>query len=201
MDHGMSLPPYPSLPPLPPLIPYSCPPSPLSTYLFTFTPLFFHHHLTQDVKPAFVATAMSGIRKTSRFVPNPITYTRAAVATIGIQHTTYGYFYHALQVGCVLCVHPPPSFVPPLSTLSILPRSPPISWTLADMYIACTLYLVTALQKELHSAVWMLCCNNGLLPIYCGLVSRFLPRRFSVKQLWKELLVHVITSLIPVFHI
>ena len=36
--------------------------------------------------------------ETSRFIPDPITYTRAAVATIGIQHTTYGYFYHALQV-------------------------------------------------------------------------------------------------------
>ena len=110
-----SLSPYPSLSPL-----Y------LPIYL-TFKPLFFHHHLTQDVKPGFVATAMSGIRKTSRSIPSPITYTRAAVATIGIQHTTYGYFYHALQVGCVLCVHPPPPSVPPLSTLFILPRSPPIS--------------------------------------------------------------------------
>ena len=42
---------------------------------------------------------MSGIRRASRFAPDPVTYTRAAVATIGIQHTTYGYFYHALQVG------------------------------------------------------------------------------------------------------
>ena len=41
---------------------------------------------------------MSGIRRTSRFIPDPVTYTRAAVATIGIQHATYGYFYHALQV-------------------------------------------------------------------------------------------------------
>ena len=45
---------------------------------------------------------MSGIRRTSRLVPDPVTYTRAAVATIGIQHTTYGYFYHALQVGGAL---------------------------------------------------------------------------------------------------
>ena len=55
--------------------------------------------LSQDVKPHFVATAMSGIQRASRFAPDPVTYARAAVATIGIQHTTYGYFYHALQVG------------------------------------------------------------------------------------------------------
>jgi len=103
MDHGMlhaSLPPRPSLPPLPPLISYPCPPSLSPLYLHT--PLFFHHHLAQDVKPAFVATAMTGFQRTSRFIPSPTTYTRAAVATIGIQHTTYGYYYHALQVGCVL---------------------------------------------------------------------------------------------------
>ena len=58
---------------------------------------------SQDVKPHFVATAMSGIRRASRIAPDPVTYARAAVATIGIQHTTYGYFYHALQVG--LCCH------------------------------------------------------------------------------------------------
>ena len=49
--------------------------------------------IVQAVKPHFVATAMSGIRRTSRFVPDPVTYTRATVATVGIQHTTY----HALQ--------------------------------------------------------------------------------------------------------
>ena len=61
---------------------------------------------SQDVKPYLVATAMartaissSGMVENTRFVPDPVTYTRAAVATIGIQHTTYGYFYHALQVG------------------------------------------------------------------------------------------------------
>ena len=89
-----------SLPPAspPPLISYSCPPSPLSTYLFTFTPLFFHHHFTQDVKPGFVATAMSGIQKTSRFVPNPITYTRAAVASIGIN--VHGRYQLVIAFSC-----------------------------------------------------------------------------------------------------
>ena len=42
--------------------------------------------------------------ETSRLIPDPITYTRAAVATIGIQHTTYGYFYHALQVGIPIAI-------------------------------------------------------------------------------------------------
>ena len=65
---------------------------------------------SQDVKPLMVATAMartsislSGTAENSRFVADPVTYAHAAVATIGIQHTTYGYFYHALQVG--LCSH------------------------------------------------------------------------------------------------
>ena len=52
-----------------------------------------------------VATAMirAALKITSsRLIPDPVTYTRAAVATIGIQHTTYGYFYHALQVGGAL---------------------------------------------------------------------------------------------------
>lgn len=45
---------------------------------------------------------MSKIRKSSYFVPDPIYYTRAAVATIGIQSETNGCFAHALQVsqGC-----------------------------------------------------------------------------------------------------
>ena len=60
---------------------------------------------SQDVRPFMVATAMirAALKITSsRLIPDPITYTRAAVATIGIQHTTYGYFYHALQVGGAL---------------------------------------------------------------------------------------------------
>ena len=43
--------------------------------------------------------SLGGIAENSRFLPNPVTYARAAVATIGIQHTTHGYFYHAVQVG------------------------------------------------------------------------------------------------------
>ena len=48
---------------------------------------------------ARTSISLSGMVENTRFVPDPITYARAAVATIGIQHTTYGYFYHALQVG------------------------------------------------------------------------------------------------------
>ena len=48
---------------------------------------------------ARTSISLSNVPENSRFAPDPITYTHAAVATIGIQHTTYGYFYHALQVG------------------------------------------------------------------------------------------------------
>ena len=64
---------------------------------------FSTYHLTQEVKPSFVATALVHIQRTSRSIPSPITYARAAVATIGIQHTTSGYFYHALQVRWYFC--------------------------------------------------------------------------------------------------
>ncbi len=47
--------------------------------------------------PRFVATAMSG-KTPSLLAPDPVTYTRAAVATIGIQNNTYGYLYHSLEV-------------------------------------------------------------------------------------------------------
>ena len=82
-------------------------------YLHTYStpPLSSHPTTTppplsfpQDVKPFMVDTAMTrpvlaiSSVETSRLIPDPVTYTRAAVATIGIQHTTYGYFYHALQV-------------------------------------------------------------------------------------------------------
>ena len=67
--------------------------------MYVFPLSLFLSFLCQAVKPHFVATAMSGIQRASRFALDPVTYTRAAVATIGIQHTTYGYFYHAIQVG------------------------------------------------------------------------------------------------------
>ena len=92
----------PSLPPsLLPFFPPSLPPS-LHPSLPSSLPLNLLPSLycCQDVKPFGVATAMnmSGLESSSRFAPEPNTYTRAAVATIGIQHTTNGYFYHALKV-------------------------------------------------------------------------------------------------------
>ena len=59
----------------------------------------------QTVMPAFVATSMSKIRKASFFVPDPVSFTRAAVATVGIQNETMGCFAHALQVSYATCPH------------------------------------------------------------------------------------------------
>ena len=58
----------------------------------------------QTVAPFFVATAMSGIRRANWIVAHPVAYTRAAVATIGIQRFTHGYLSHAVQVSdmCML---------------------------------------------------------------------------------------------------
>ncbi len=44
---------------------------------------------------------MTGFRRTSFAVPSPNAYAKAAVATIGIQNDTYGFFQHALQVSIV----------------------------------------------------------------------------------------------------
>ena len=69
---------------------------------------FYHTHThthtstsTQTVMPNLVATAMSNVRRVTSFRPSPETYARTAVATIGIQNTTYGYWQHALQVSIV----------------------------------------------------------------------------------------------------
>ena len=48
--------------------------------------------------PFFVATAMSGIRRTSLMVPDEVGYGRTAVATIGIKRVTYGCLSHTIQV-------------------------------------------------------------------------------------------------------
>jgi len=41
---------------------------------------------------------MTGIKRPSYFVPNPCDYAHDALATIGIQDTTYGTLAHAIQV-------------------------------------------------------------------------------------------------------
>ena len=61
--------------------------------------------ITQCVTPFFVATSMSGIRHTNILVLDSISYTRAAVATIGIKRVTYGCLSHTIQVStCILVV-------------------------------------------------------------------------------------------------
>ena len=48
--------------------------------------------------PFVVATSMSGISRPSYTMPSADTYAKAAVATIGVQDSTYGCFSHAMQV-------------------------------------------------------------------------------------------------------
>ena len=45
-----------------------------------------------------VSTTMSNARRVSFFVPDPQSFATSAVATIGIQNYTRGYWPHALQV-------------------------------------------------------------------------------------------------------
>ena len=52
--------------------------------------------LVQTVMPNFVSTAMTKIRR-NLFVPSGTVYARAAVATIGVQSTTFGHLPHAFQ--------------------------------------------------------------------------------------------------------
>ena len=46
---------------------------------------------------------MSGIRHTNFMVPDPVSYARAAVATIGIKEFTYGCVSHTVQVHQLYC--------------------------------------------------------------------------------------------------
>ena len=52
----------------------------------------------QSVSAGMVTTAMSNARKVTFGTPDPVTYARSAVATIGIQGYTHGYWVHALKV-------------------------------------------------------------------------------------------------------
>lgn len=42
--------------------------------------------------------AKAGVTRPRWFAPHPEDYARSAVATVGVQDTTYGYFYHTCQV-------------------------------------------------------------------------------------------------------
>lgn len=54
--------------------------------------------MLQTVKPFLVATDLIGAPKPTYHTPHPDTFARSAVATIGIQDTTHGYWPHAFQV-------------------------------------------------------------------------------------------------------
>ena len=60
---------------------------------------------TQAVSAGMVTTAMSNKRKVSFFSPDPVSYAREAVATIGIQGYTHGCWGHALQVYIIVVLH------------------------------------------------------------------------------------------------
>ena len=53
--------------------------------------------IIQSVKPAFVSTKMSKIRKASWNVPTPDDYVRPARTTVGLEESTHGYFPHKVR--------------------------------------------------------------------------------------------------------
>ena len=58
----------------------------------------------QCVAPLFVTSKLSKIRKASLFTPSPATFARAAVAKIGYETLSCGYWAHDLQAYIVSCV-------------------------------------------------------------------------------------------------
>ena len=60
---------------------------------------------TQTVSSGLVTTAMSNARRVGFYTPDPVSYARAAVATIGTQNYTHGYWSHALQVCKVIVAY------------------------------------------------------------------------------------------------
>ena len=71
-------------------------PSNLVSHIFSV--LIGQFPYIQTVIPFYVATAMIGVRKSSFMIPNGDQYARSAVATIGVQKTTFGCWSHAIQV-------------------------------------------------------------------------------------------------------
>ncbi|XP_066276105.1 very-long-chain 3-oxoacyl-CoA reductase-like [Branchiostoma lanceolatum] len=53
--------------------------------------------IIQSVTPHFVATKLSGIRKSNPLVPNATSYVRSALNTVGLADHTFGYYLHALE--------------------------------------------------------------------------------------------------------
>lgn len=54
--------------------------------------------IVQSVRPGFVATNMSGIKRGSLFTPLPEVFVRSAMGTIGVESPTYGYWSHWVMV-------------------------------------------------------------------------------------------------------
>ncbi|CAH1790147.1 unnamed protein product [Owenia fusiformis] len=60
--------------------------------------------IVQSLCPAFVATKLSGLRRTSLFVPSTTRFVQAALCTVGIETTTNGYWAHSLQAFLMLSI-------------------------------------------------------------------------------------------------
>ncbi|KAG8195047.1 hypothetical protein JTE90_029627 [Oedothorax gibbosus] len=54
----------------------------------------------QCVLPAYVATKMSNIKRTSLNIPSANTYVESAIETVGVEDYTFGYFPHKIR-GCI----------------------------------------------------------------------------------------------------
>ncbi|XP_050526567.1 very-long-chain 3-oxoacyl-CoA reductase-B-like [Daktulosphaira vitifoliae] len=57
--------------------------------------------IIQCIKPGFVTTNMSRIRKTSWTIPNSEFYVQSALQTVGFQSVTSGYIPHTVWVKCI----------------------------------------------------------------------------------------------------
>ncbi|ESO82370.1 hypothetical protein LOTGIDRAFT_134665, partial [Lottia gigantea] len=55
----------------------------------------------QVVVPGFVATKLSKIRRANLFAPTPSTFVCSALATVGIESRTFGYWSHVIMVSIV----------------------------------------------------------------------------------------------------
>lgn len=55
---------------------------------------FYAGLIIQSVMPGFVATNMTRVRKGTTMTPLPEDYARSAIATIGVDSVTHGYWSH-----------------------------------------------------------------------------------------------------------
>lgn len=57
----------------------------------------------QCVLPSFVATKMSGIRKSTLMAPRPQDFARGTMKSWGLEVASAGYWFHKLQVSIKIC--------------------------------------------------------------------------------------------------